>query len=58
MVKILILLILSLNALVMIWPLLPTRRKPRWIDFLPAVALGLCVRDVNEAGRQKWPLAT
>jgi dienelactone hydrolase len=45
MVKMLILLILLLNALVIIWPLLPTRRKPRWIDFLPAIALGLCVLE-------------
>jgi len=43
MIKILIWLILALNAIVLIWPLLPTRRKPRWIDWLPAAALGLCV---------------
>lgn len=45
MLQLLISLILFLNLLVLIWSLLPMRRKPRWLDFLPALALGLCLLE-------------
>jgi dienelactone hydrolase len=45
MLKLLIFLILLLNLIVLLWPLLPVRQKPRWLDFLPAVALVLCVLE-------------
>jgi dienelactone hydrolase len=43
--KLLICIILALNFFVLLWPVLPVRRKPRWLDFFPAIALILCVLE-------------
>ena len=45
MLNLLIILIVLLNAIVLVRSLLAPRRNPRWIDFLPSGALGLCVLE-------------
>ena len=57
MVKLLISLILFLNLLVLFWTLLPVRQKPRWLDFLPALAVVLCVLEffLDEVNFRMYP---
>jgi len=38
-------LILLLNLFNLVWPILPVPRRPRGMDFLPALALGLCLLE-------------
>lgn len=58
LVNLLIVLIVILNLSVLVWPLLPVSKKPRWLDFLPATALGLCILEffLDEFGFRMIPV--